>query len=258
MHITRKPYLRPALDEGQLASPGPGGGGAGLRPAGPGPLYADRAEPAAPDLAPDLAPGDLATMAVLGIVNEGFGTLSQVVSAARSLARPDWQPTGEMLAGAVQAALADGLLTAQDTAQDTGRESTEPRLAILEAGLERLRALLRQPLARGRGSLGRTAAALKICFLGALDRTGGCAVIEDLSRSYGGELEALRLGRRACPAGGAFPCRWIDREIERIEQEVAWLQSLQAELRRGAASHWPSPGSPASTPAGSPEGTRAC
>lgn len=181
--------------------------------------------------ASELEPGDLATLAVLGIVNEGFGSLSQVISAARSLARPDWQPTSDMLAGAVQAALQEGLLTIR---QETVRGG-EPRLEILRAGTIRLQALLRQPPAQGRGSIGRTAAALKICFLGALDRMSGCEVIEDLSRSYRAELEALRHGRSSCPAGGAFPCRWIDREIERIEQEVAWLECLQADLRRGAA-----------------------
>jgi hypothetical protein len=101
---------------------------------------------------------DFALMAVLGIVHEGFTRFAEIVPAAKSLAGLDWQPTGDVLAGALENALADGLLIV-----------TEAGYALADEGRLRLAELVQASPATERGGTGRTAAALKVCFLGALD-----------------------------------------------------------------------------------------
>ena len=173
-----------------------------------------------------LEPGGLAMLAVLGTVSEGFGTFPEIVAAARSIAPMDWQPTREVLETSVGTALDHGLLRCDATAERT----TATRLALSAAGRGRLRELLRQPAHSCRGPIGRAATALKVCFLGALDPQSGCRILEDLSRSLRGDLESLRQGCVTCPASRAYARQCMDREIERIEEEVAWLRRLQADL----------------------------
>jgi Putative AphA-like transcriptional regulator len=162
---------------------------------------------------------DFALMAVLGIVHEGFTRFSEIVPAAKSLAGLDWQPTGDVLAGALEDALADGLLVA-----------TEAGYALAEEGRLRLAELVQAPPATARGGAGRTAAALKVCFLGALDGETRDLVLDDLTRLQQGQLQALLEGCARCPASGVCARMWIAREIERMRSEIAWLGTLKAEL----------------------------
>lgn len=178
-----------------------------------------------------LGPSQLASLAVLGIVHAGFGTMSQVVAAAQRLARADWQPTRDLLTDAVASALAEGCLALNEPETP----SDEPSFVITQAGTSRLRALLRSSAADGGGSLGRALAALRICFLGALDPETGREVLNDLSRSFQDELETLRRARVSCPAAGGSAGLWIEREIERVEHELGWLERLRPGLGRAAA-----------------------
>ena len=173
-----------------------------------------------------LGPNDLATLAVLGIVNEGFRSYADVVAAARSIATADWQPTNDLVASAVNRALEDGHLRRDRRAA----KAAVPRWTISGTGRVRLGELLRRPAACCRSPHGRAATALKICFLGALDRETGCAVLEDLSHLHRAELRRLREGCASCPATRPYARRWMDREIERVEQEIGWLERLQADL----------------------------
>lgn len=172
------------------------------------------------------SPGDLAALAVLGIVSEGCATRAEIAGAARAIAAPDWQPTGDLIAGALTRAVDLGHLSGQGVSPG----GTGERFTITSAGAGRLRELLARPVPRCRGPVGRAATALKVCFLGALDQPHGCALLEDLSRRHRGELERLRGAATACPASCRYARVWIDREAQRIEQEVAWLESLRQEL----------------------------
>jgi hypothetical protein len=162
---------------------------------------------------------DFALMAVLGIVHEGFTRFTEIAPAAKSLAGLDWQPTGDVLAGALEDALADGLLVV-----------TEAGYALAEEGRLRLAELVQASPATERGGTGRTAAALKVCFLGALDGEARDLVLDDLTRLQQGQLQALLDGCARCPASGVCARMWIAREIERMRSEIAWLGKLKAEL----------------------------
>ena len=179
--------------------------------------------------------GGLAMLAVLGAVSEGFGTFAEIAATARSIAPCDWQPTRDVLIGAANEALDDGLLCRDDPAErdDRAERAGAPRLAISDAGQGRLCDLLRRRAPDCRGPIGRAATALKVCFLGALDPESACGMLEDLSRSLRGDLTTLRQGCGACPARRDYALRCMDREIERIEQEIAWLERLQADLHAG-------------------------
>lgn len=162
---------------------------------------------------------DFALMAVLGIVHEGFTRFAEIVPAAKSLAGLDWQPTGDVLAGALENALADGLLIV-----------TEAGYALADEGRLRLAELVQASPATERGGTGRTAAALKVCFLGALDGDARDLVLDDLTRLQQGQLQALLDGCARCPASGVCARIWIAREIERMRSEIVWLGTLRAEL----------------------------
>ena len=163
---------------------------------------------------------------VLGAVSEGLEGFQEIATAARSIAACDWQPTADIVAAAVTRAVADGDLIRQEAPDP----ATAPRFALSTAGKAHLCALLDRPSPRCRDSVGRTITALKVCFLGALDPARGCAVLETLSAGYRCELQVLRKGCRSCPVGRGYARLWIDREVQRIEQEVAWLEGLRANL----------------------------
>lgn len=175
---------------------------------------------------PAMSPRDLSLFAILGIVNEGFDQLHQVVAGARNFASPDWQPTGEVVAGAVSDAVSAGLLTRRPS---TASAETE-RLAMTSLGRSRLRALLQTPLPARGGAAPRAAMALKVCFLGALPPKARAEVVSDLCHSHRSELDALRTRCARCPAGRRYARCWMDREVERIEQEIVWLERMSSDL----------------------------
>ena len=178
----------------------------------------------------ELGPRDLAALVVLGSVNEGFGAFTEIVSAARSIAGPEWQPTGDVLAGAIERALDHGHLWCAERAES----AEDVRLEISATGKGRLRELLHQPAPCCRRPIGRVAIALKVCFLGALDFQSGRQILEELSNAHRCELRHLREGCESCPATRAYARLWMDREIERIEQELTWLDRIRADLGAGA------------------------
>ena len=174
----------------------------------------------------ELGPQDLAALVVLGSVNEGFGAFTEIVSAARSIGAPDWQPTGDVLAGAIERALDLGHLWCAERVES----AEDVRLEISVKGKERLRELLHQRAPCCRRPLGRVAIALKVCFLGAFDFRSGQQILEELSHAHRCELSHLKQGCETCPATRAYARLWMDREIERIEQELTWLDRLRDDL----------------------------
>jgi len=177
----------------------------------------------APNRDRPLASVDFAQMAVLGIVHEGFSTFGEIVPAAKSVARPDWQPTADVLASAVEGALKAGYL-----------DSTGAGYALTRDGHAVLVRYVQAPLASARGRSARTATALKLCFLEALDADQRESVIEDLARLQHAELRALLEGCETCPASGRCTRLWMAREIERIKSEMAWLDTLKVEIADGS------------------------
>ena len=175
-----------------------------------------------------LTANDLVTLTVLGTVFEGYQSYAHVLTAARSIASADWQPTGDLVTGALAKAINDGYLRVR------GRTKSirTARFAISSAGKARLRELLSRATPRCRDSLGRVATSLKVCFLGALGTEGACALLDDLSQGHLRELQGLRVGCEACPAAQGFAGRCVGREIERLEQELAWLGRVRADLTR--------------------------
>jgi len=166
-----------------------------------------------------LGANDFALMAVLGIVHEGFTCFSDIVPAAKSLAGADWQPTADVLAGALETALAAGLLTVTDDGH-----------ALTDEGDLHLAALVQAPPACARGGTARTAAALKVCFLGVLDAEARDFVIDELARLQEEELQTLLDGCARCPAANMCTRLWMAREVERLRGEITWLSLLKAGL----------------------------
>jgi hypothetical protein len=172
--------------------------------------------PARPD---PLGANDFALMAVLGIVHDEFSTFREIVPAAKSLAGADWQPTADVLAGALEIALSTGLLT-----------STERGHALTEQGHLHLATLVQAPPTAARGGTARTAAALKVCFLGVLDLEARDLVIDELIRLQEQELHTLLDSCARCPAASICSRLWMAREVERLRGEIAWLSLLKADL----------------------------
>lgn len=160
-------------------------------------------------------------MAVLGIVHEGFRRFGEIVPAAKSLARPDWQPTADVLANALDGALEERYLA-----------PTKSGYALTRNGRLRLATFVRAPVESARGRTARTATALKVCFLRAVDDNQRDVVIAELARLQEDELRALVEGCAACPSSGRCTRLWIAREIERIRSEIIWLDTLKHELAR--------------------------
>lgn len=158
-------------------------------------------------------------MAVLGIVYEGYQRPAEIVPAARSLASPDWQPTADVLAAALETALAERLLVL-----------TTAGYAITTEGVDSLAALICTPAPSARGAAARTCAALKVCFLGAIHHRQRETVIDELVLLHEKELSALIEGCAGCPASGDCTRLWIAREVERIRSEIDWLSELKVQV----------------------------
>ena len=163
-----------------------------------------------------LRPTDFAMLAVLGVVHEGFAAFDDILAAAKALAEPDWQPTADVLAAAMTRALDQALVC-----------KTSAGYAATPDGIGCLRDLLEAPPASSRGAVARTAAALKVCFLGVLDEVSRQDVLDELIVLHRRDLDALVEGCAGCPAAGVCPRLWIAREIARMKSEIAWLCDLK-------------------------------
>lgn len=155
-------------------------------------------------------------LAILGVVQEGFAAFDDILAAAKSLAEPDWQPTADVLASTLTRALDAALV-----------RRTGAGFAVTPGGADRLQDLLEAPPASSRGAAARTAAALKVCFLGVLDNTTRQDVLDELIDLHRRDLDVLIEGCAGCPAAGVCPRLWIAREIARMKSEIAWLCDLK-------------------------------
>lgn len=175
-----------------------------------------------------LEPRDLLLLTVLGAVQSGCSSLSQVTATAKELAPQDWQPTNDLIGagvkGAVKARLLD-LACCDDVASPTCLNITDP-------GRSFLRDLLRRSLPSHMGGVGRACVAAKLSFLEHLPPRERSAQLEELAKVYRGSLITLqrRSQTRATPAYRSR--HWLHHEIERFEWELAWLDRLRSEIGR--------------------------
>ena len=171
-----------------------------------------------------MAPQQTVLLAVLGATQLGYGSVGEIMETAKHVASADWQPTGDVIASCIRDAIEAELVRAEVEDGLDGR----CRLQMTDVGTERLFEMLLSsvPVA---GGVGRVCVAMRLCFLGALLPEARSECVAAVRRDYERELAELRRRCSRCPCRNPFVHLWMDREIDRIEWEMAWLDRFQSE-----------------------------
>lgn len=169
------------------------------------------------DRTSSLQPSDLALLMVLGTAERAPVTFAAIVDAARQLAPRDWQPTADILRTALQGALAEGLVSAQRSAQPATANSGDA-WQTTPAGRRRIVDLLCTPIPQATGGFLRACTSAKLRFLHHLPQPQRLDQAAALALMYRDIFEVLRLvPDLPRPIAGSL--------LDHLRQEMAGLQT---------------------------------
>jgi DNA-binding PadR family transcriptional regulator len=176
------------------------------------------------DACGSLSLGAMLDFAVLGVVSERARTTAEVVAIIQRLGGARFRPTAEVVAGRIVALAEAGLLTASGGAPGDGRWQPAAR------GRAYLQRLLTTPSALPVDALSTLCAGLKTCFLEMLEPAARQAVLEDLMAAHRRVLSEAQGALSGCAHRCPLLRRCFEREVERWEGELLWLEALAAEV----------------------------
>ena len=173
-----------------------------------------------------LMPKEAVRFAALGLLSQGPMSYAAVANEVRHFTTRFWGPTLDVMASSIELMRFEGLIETEGEAETRG----EAMLVLTEAGRTELHDLLGSSVRVPASDFNKLVIALKLRFLHLLPAAGQRDQAEVLIEMRQGELARL-VDLRASHAGdqGYFR-RWLDREIEHSESDLAWLEELRAEL----------------------------
>jgi hypothetical protein len=178
------------------------------------------------DPADFLNPMDYPRLTALGVIASGASCLNDIRAAMCSLAAPAWTPTAEVADAALIALKSMGYLHAQHVGDDG---TVVTRITMTRRGRTHLQALLMRPLRSSLGGIGAVGTTLKIYFLPLLEAPARNDALAALLQCYRRDLRRLRRRSFGHAAYGRYAAQWIARECERLENDIAWIERVQAE-----------------------------
>ena len=173
-----------------------------------------------------LMPKEAVRLSALGLLSQGAMSYAAVANEVRHFTTRFWGPTLDVMASSIELMRFEGLIEAEGEAETQG----ETMLVLTEAGWTELLALLSATVRVPASDFNKLVVALKLRFLHLLPAAEQRNQAEALIEMRQGELARL-VDLRASHAGDqSYFLRWLDREIERSEDDLAWLEELRAEL----------------------------
>ena len=175
-----------------------------------------------------LMPKEAIRLSALGLLSRGPMSYASVANAVRHFTTRFWGPTLDVMASSIELMRLEGLVEA---VSDDGNDADGAAiLRLTDAGRAELNELLSATVRAEASDFSKLAIALKLRFMHLLPMAEQRDQAESLIEMR--QIEAARLiDLRAAHAdeGGHF-LRWLDREIDRTQDDLAWLEDLRARL----------------------------
>ena len=175
-----------------------------------------------------LMPKEAIRLSALGLLSRGPMSYASVANEVRHFTTRFWGPTLDVMASSIELMRLEGLVEA---VSDDGNDADGAAiLRLTDAGRAELNELLSATVRAEASDFSKLAIALKLRFMHLLPVAEQRDQAESLIEMR--QIEAARLiDLRAAHAdeGGHF-LRWLDREIDRTQDDLAWLEDLRASL----------------------------
>ena len=173
-----------------------------------------------------LMPNEAIRLTALGLLSQGPKSYAAVANEVRHFTTRFWGPTLDVMASSLELMRFEGLVEAAggvETADDSV-------LRLTDAGRAELHALLSATVRVPATDFSKLVIALKLRFMHLLPaderRDQADALIEMRQAEF-----ARLCDLRAAHAGeDGYFLRWLDREIDRIDDDLAWLAKLRDEF----------------------------
>ena len=182
-------------------------------------MYADRS----------LIPSEVIRLCALGTLTLAPMTYAKLTGEVRAFTGRLSGPTLDMMGTSIELLRTEGLIEASETNEPT-EKGAGATLRLTPAGESELRALLTANLRNTLDDLSRIVLALKLRFLHVLEPA---VAREQIDRMI--EISEADKARRAdtkARYGGepGYFGTWLDADIERSNERVAWLTALEERL----------------------------
>lgn len=172
-----------------------------------------------------LTPREAVRLCALGTIAQGPLRYSELASSIRHFITRLSGPSLDLMGSSIELLRYEGLVDAVD---GLGMEDNA-LLQITEAGSEAFRGLMTAPL-RPASDLSKLITALKFRFLHLLSRQDQMDQVDLLIDTSETGLNRLVDLRRHMDGEPGYMAAWLDDEIARAEQRLAWLEDLRAKV----------------------------
>ena len=172
-----------------------------------------------------LTPREAVRLCALGTIAQGPLRYSDLASSIRHFITRLSGPSLDLMGSSIELLRYEGLV---DAGEGQGMEDNA-LLSITEAGQEAFRSLMTAPL-RPASDLSKLITALKFRFLHLLSQQDQMDQVDLLIDTSETGLNRLIDLRRHMDGEPGYMAAWLDDEIARAEQRLAWLEDLRAKV----------------------------
>ena len=175
-----------------------------------------------------LMPKEAIRLSALGLLSRGPKSYASVANEVRHFTTRFWGPTLDVMASSIELMRLEGLV--ENCTEDSDVSDGDSILRLTDAGRAELNELLSATVRAPASDFSKLVIALKLRYMHLLPVAQQRDQAENLVEMR--QIEAARLiDLRATHAGedGLF-LRWLDREIDRTQDDLVWLEELSASL----------------------------
>ena len=175
-----------------------------------------------------LMPKEAIRLSALGLLSRGPKSYASVANEVRHFTTRFWGPTLDVMASSIELMRLEGLV--ENCSEDGDVSDGDSILRLTDAGRAELNELLSATVRAPASDFSKLVIALKLRYMHLLPVAQQRDQAENLVEMR--QIEAARLiDLRATHAGedGLF-LRWLDREIDRTQDDLVWLEELSASL----------------------------
>ncbi|MFP6730032.1 MAG: hypothetical protein VCD50_07700 [Alphaproteobacteria bacterium] len=167
-----------------------------------------------------LMPKEAIRLSALGLLSQGSKSYAALANEVRHFTTRFWGPTLDVMASSIELMRLEGLI----------EDDEEESLRLTDAGRVELNELLSATVRAEASDFSKLAIALKLRFMHLLsidEQRDQAESLIEMRQSEAARLIDLRAAH--AEEGGHF-LRWLDREIDRTQDDLAWLEELRDSL----------------------------
>ncbi len=177
-----------------------------------------------------LMPKEAIRLSALGLLSRGPKSYASVANEVRHFTTRFWGPTLDVMATSIELMRLEGLV--EKTQQDG--DGGDAVLRLTDAGHAELIELLSATVRAEASDFSKLAIALKLRYMHLLPLSEQQDQAEALIEMRTAEAARLIDLRAAHADEDGHFLRWLDREIDRTQDDLAWLEELRASLGEDA------------------------